>query len=498
MAVTEPQQTKDDAEAEKTRKIKEKHLKHIAKITKNIPRIRGRKLTEDEEEHAETKRVNAGKPAKGPIVECATKAIMMGHKFITIEESEEILYYDNGVYVTGAEVIIEKHAEKLYGYTLANKHLAEIKGHVKRRTYHKREEIDADINIINLKNGLYNILEDKLSEHSPEYPSINQKPIVYNKRAMPKLFGKFLIQVLYKKDVKTAIDALAYTFYRDYIVELIFVLYGLGANGKTVFTSLLTSLHGTRNVSNVPLPAMLNNRFALADLENKDVNIDSELPYTTIKETSILKKLTSGSKQPIRIERKNQRAYDAGLYAKLFFNANRIPESMDMSDAYNRRMIIMSFPNLFDGKNADPHLLSKLTTEEELSGIFNVCMMALRRIIVNKGLYINEQTIEERRIKYERNVNPVKAFIEEAIAEDSTADTQISKKEVHDAYVVFCDKYTLPPEKYDHFCKILKNQFDIKEMRVEVGREGKREMWWRGLVLTPEYAPERVRLPWLP
>ena len=152
---------------------------------------------------------------------------------------------------------------------------------------------------------------------------------------------------------------MAYTFYRDYIVELIFVLYGLGANGKTVFTSLLTSLHGTRNVSNVPLPAMLNNRFALADLENKDVNIDSELPYTTIKETSILKKLTSGSKQPIRIERKNQRAYDAGLYAKLFFNANRIPESMDMSDAYNRRMIITSFPNLFDGKNADPHLTFK-------------------------------------------------------------------------------------------------------------------------------------------
>ena len=308
-----------------TRKIKEKHLKHIAKITKKLPKIRGRKLTEDEEEHAEAKRVADKTTKEAPIVEAATEATMSIHKFITIEDSEEILYYDNGVFVPGAEIIIEKHAEKLYGYTLANKHLAEIKGHIKRRTYHKREEIDADINIINLKNGLYNILEDKLSKHSPEYPSINQKPIVYNKRAMPKLFGKFLIQILYKKDVKTAIDALAYTFYRDYIVELIFVLYGLGANGKTVFTSLLTSLHGKRNVSNVPLPAMLNNRFALADLENKDVNIDSELPYTTIKETSILKKLTSGSKQPIRIERKNQRAYDTGLYAKLFFNANRIP-----------------------------------------------------------------------------------------------------------------------------------------------------------------------------
>ena len=100
---------------------------------------------------------------------------------------------------------------------------------------------------------------------------------------------------------------------------------------------------------------------------------------------------------------------------------------MDMSDAYNRRMIIMSFPNLFDGKNADPHLLSKLTTEEELTCIFNVCMMALTLIIVNKGLYINEQTIDERKIKYERNVNPVKAFLQEAITEDSTADTKISK-----------------------------------------------------------------------
>jgi hypothetical protein len=95
-------------------------------------------------------------------------------------------------------------------------------------------------------------------------------------------------------------------------------------------------------------------------------------------------------------------------------------------------------------------------------------------------LYINEKTIEERRIKYERNVNPVKAFLEEAIAEDSTADTEISKKVLHAAYLVFCDKYALPPEKYDHFCKILKNEFGIREIRVEVA-DGKREMWWNGL-----------------
>ena len=57
-------------------------------------------------------------------------------------------------------------------------------------------------------------------------------------------------------------------------------------NGKTVFTSLLTHLLGSKNVSNVPLPAMLSDRFALSDLENKDANIDNELTHSTIKQTA--------------------------------------------------------------------------------------------------------------------------------------------------------------------------------------------------------------------
>lgn len=62
--------------------------------------------------------------------------------------------------------------------------------------------------------------------------------------------------------------------------------------------------------------------FALSDLENKDVNIDNELAGQTIKEVAVLKRLTGGSRQRIRIQSKNQRAYDTMLYAKLFFNAN--------------------------------------------------------------------------------------------------------------------------------------------------------------------------------
>lgn len=44
-----------------------------------------------------------------------------------------------------------------------------------------------------------------------------------------------------------------------------------------MYTSILTALHGKDSVSNVSLSQMMNDRFALADLENKVLNINNEL-----------------------------------------------------------------------------------------------------------------------------------------------------------------------------------------------------------------------------
>jgi P4 family phage/plasmid primase-like protien len=309
---------------------------------------------------------------KGPeppsIIEAASKAIMNKHRLLTIEETKEILYYRDGVYIPGGEILIEKEAEAIFDYSLTNRNLSEIKGHIMRKTYHQRAEIDTDISIINLKNGLYNIQTGEFRTYSPDYLSINQVPIVYSPKARPKLFGRFLGQVLYPSEIRTAIELMAYTFYRDNPFEIITILFGYGANGKGVFTGLLTALHGAKNVSNVPLSAMLDDRFALSDLEGKSVNIDTELTSTTIRDTSILKKLTG--RQPTRIQRKNEKAYDTLIHAKLYFSANKIPLAYDESDAFFRRNIILSFPNKFEGEKEDIDLIKKLTTEEELSGIF--------------------------------------------------------------------------------------------------------------------------------
>ena len=396
-----------------------------------------------------------------------------------MKKTKEILFYNNnGVYVQGGEILIEKELESIFGFELRGADISEIKGHIIRKTYVKREKFDSNLDIVNLKNGLYNMRTGKLEPHSPDYYSLNQKPFPYNPKARPKYFIKFLKDVLYTEDILTAIDIIAYTFLRYNPQELYFILIGVGANGKSVYTGLLTNLHGFKNVSNVSLNSLVNNPFALADLENKDVNIDTELSSNSIKDMSVLKKLTGN--HPIRIERKNQQAYDTILHAKLIFNANQLPISPDNSDAHFRREIILSFPNQFEGGKEDPDLLNKLSSEEELSGIFNIIAIALRRIIKTQRIHINEKTIKERREKAELIYDSVGSFLKDAVAEDSTESNHVIKDDFYIAYTRFCKFYKLPVEQKETFGKILKQKHTYQD-----GREtkGERKTIWKGIRL---------------
>ena len=131
------------------------------------------------------------------------------------------------------------------------------------------------------------------------------------------------------------------------------------------------------------------------------------------------------------------------LHSKLIFNANQLPFSPDNSDAHFRREIILSFPNQFEGKE-DPDLLNKLSTEEELSGIFNIIAIALRKNIKTQRIHINEKTIKERREKAELIYDSVGSFLKDAVAEDSTESDHVIKDDFYIAYTRFCKFYKLP------------------------------------------------------
>jgi phage/plasmid-associated DNA primase len=105
-------------------------------------------------------------------------------------------------------------------------------------------------------------------------------------------------------------------------------------------------------------------------------------------------------------------------YAKLIFSANQISITPDETDAFFARLIIINFPNQFLGDSADPYLIQKLTTDEELSGLLEVVLKRLPRVL-QKGIYVSDGTIEQNYDKYIQSSNPVRAFVEAALEKDS-------------------------------------------------------------------------------
>jgi P4 family phage/plasmid primase-like protien len=426
------------------------------------------------------------------LIEEGTEFVMAKYRFLTIEESNEILFYDSnrGVYVSGGHIVIDKEIDKKYGYKLKTNDINEIKKYVQRKTYVKKESFDSNVYIINFTNGLYNWRTGQFMPHTPDYYSLNQKPFPYNPKTKSKLIGKFLSEVLHPTDIRTALEMIAYTFIRANLFDYYFILIGTGANGKSVFVGVLSHLDGFNNISNVSLHELVTDRFALADLENKDVNVDTELSNNT-KDISILKKLTG--RQPLRIQRKGQQAYDVLLWAKLIFNANQLPSISDQSDARYRREIIIPFPRQFQGKDEDPNLLKKLTIEEELSGIFNIITKCLRTIDAKGKIYVNSKSINERREKAELIHDPLKSFIDKAIAKDSVDSDYETKDDFYLAYTRYCKFHKLPIQQKETLGSILnKKPYGWKDGRKMT--DGIRKTIWKGVRLKQRWKSDDIFL----
>jgi P4 family phage/plasmid primase-like protien len=438
------------------------------------------------------------------IIEEVCEFIMSKYDIVTVRESDDILYYKSGVYHPLGEILIAEVAEKEIGYDLTLRDLSEIKGHIMRRTYRNRDEFDTDICIINVANGLYDIATGEFKDHDPNYLSLRQSPILYDGQAgrNPKTFLKFLREVVYTSDIWTVIELMAYTFLRDNPFELITILLGSGSNGKSVLFGVLTALHGADNVSNVSLKTIIERPFGLYDLVGKACNLDAELSSGIIEDTAILKKITG--RQRIRVEQKNQKAFDAAIYAKEWLNCNSLPQisANDQNDAYYRRNVVVGFPNRFEDvenpsegiRKLDPDLISKLTTSEELSALFNLLMFALRGILKKRKISINEKTIQERREKYEIAANPIEVFMKVAVEEDSKEGDLTRKDTAFLAYHRFCDNYKISKMSNTMFGKHMKKHFE--EGRTTI--EGKTVRFWKGVRLTEEYLrrllPEQVTL----
>lgn len=181
--------------------------------------------------------------------------------------------------------------------------------------------------------------------------------------------------------------------------------------------------------------------------------------------------LSGGS--TVESEKKFKDSFSFVNTAKLIFTANQPPEITEDTLAIWRRFIVVDFPFEFRGKAEDKGLLAKITTERELSGLFNRVLEGLGRLKKN-GDFSYVETVENTRSKYLLVSNPTGAFIEEQC--EFSPWLSITKEKLYQAFLKFCEEQKLPGLAKKAFGHKIKRTYTL----------GEEHDSWRGIGLREE------------
>jgi len=422
-------------------------------------------------------------------METLTKDILSEFKFITLLDTEEVLVWDDGYWWYGGEEKIKAEAEKRVGLSkLLTVHVInEIIGHIQRSTYTARALLNQTPKVINLKNGLLDIRTRELKPHAPEFFSTIRIPVAYDPNADCPRIKQFFAEVLEPQDIPVIHELAGYALIPDYSIQRAFLFIGDGSNGKSTLLSLLRTFLGKDNCSSVPWHALEYSRFASSRLDGKLLNIYADLPSRSMDSTGAFKMLTGGD--AISAEKKFKDGYSFVNFARLVFSANKPPRILDEdSYAFWRRWIIINFPNQFpeNDPKTDPEILNKLTTETELSGLLNLALDGLQRVLTN-AKFSYGKTVDQTQSYYLRASDPVYAFVEDCCELDSDAVT--SKDVLFEAFKNYCKEGKTPLINRDSFAKALKNSPHFRVTLTRPTVDGERVHSWRGIKLVNPVQP---------
>jgi len=400
--------------------------------------------------------------------------IMQMAGFRSLYDTGEVYIDTNDVWRPNGEEYIRKWVRKILRDKAKTHYENEVVEHIRSVSYTHRSEIGWPEGKIHVRNGLLDLETKELEPRTQATFSITMIPWDYDPDAYCGEVLDFLENTLRSGDVQVIAQLIGYCLLPDYPIHKAFMFVGDGANGKSTMIELIRSFLGKENTSSVGLQALTHRRFARADLFGKLANLHADIPDQGLRRTGFFKMLTG--QDIIRAEKKYKSSFQFRNHAKLIFSANKVPEVHDDTSAFFRRWRLIDFPYKFTGSDADPNITDKLVTEEQMSGLLNVALDALKGLLENNQFYRSKGT-EEIREDYRRRSNPVGAFVMDRIEKDP--QSTVTKKGVYERYREYCMERELPVEDPSVFGRKLKKEVEVSDTRKKI--DGRQQTCYRGI-----------------
>lgn len=265
---------------------------------------------------------------------------------------------------------------------------------------------------IPLKNGTLIFKNGKVevTGFKMEYYSTYQLSFAYDPEAKAPIWQKFLDRVLPDKALQyILLEFMGYLFAKEMTIEKMLLLFGSGRNGKSVVNEIIHALLGKENVTSFSVTSLCDSKSQTRPfIENNLLNYSQEFGSGKF-DLDIFKILVSNQK--IEVKKLYQNPYIIENYGRIASNCNVLPRVTENKDAFYRRLIILPFKEKIHEDEVDINLANKIISSE-LSGVFNMVIEGMKRLVEQNG-FTHSEIVEEELKKYRNDSNSVLTFLDD-------------------------------------------------------------------------------------
>lgn len=335
-------------------------------------------------------------------------------------------------------------------------------------------EFDADVNLLNCKNGTLDLKTMQFRSHNPDDKITKIADVVYDPNARCPRFEQFLIEVMSGDADKSAFlqKALGYALSGDSQYECMFILYGATTrNGKSTLMESILRVFGDYGLTVAPETIAAKQRNSsgpsedLARLAGRRLANISEPSRGMRLNAAQVKSMTGNDSINARFLHCN--SFDFRPQFKLYINTNYLPSVDDMSLFSSNRVRAIPFDRHFEPQEQDPNLKHLFAEEEAKSAILN-WLIAGWQLLQKEGLDSPAAVVEATK-EYSRDSNKIALFAEEKLIEDKTGEARTAA--VYERYKEWCDVNGCMPENSTNFKKSLQAIGTVVRRRPRDGSE---------------------------
>jgi len=341
------------------------------------------------------------------------------------------------------------------------------------------DDLDADIWKLNCKNGVIDLKTGKLTPHKRDYYMSKLCPIEYNPDSHAPIWMDFLKDITggSSKLMKYLQKAVGSSLSGDTSEQVLFVLYGTGANGKSTFLNTVSGLLGDY-ARNTPPETFMAKRIEtigndIARLQGARLVTAIEINEGQRLSEALIKSITGGDRVTARFLYGEY--FDFQPQFTPFLVVNHRPVIRDTSYSIWRRIKLIPFTVTISEDKKDKQLPAKL--REELPGILS---WALEGCLLwqKEGLEMPDE-VKTATEGYREDMDTFSAFIEECCVVEE--GRKVPNRGIRYAYETWCREngdYPLGQKLFN--AKMTERGFSVKRS----GANGSRN--WHGIGLVEE------------